>query len=501
MVNREQETCIKHEDYEIGALMGKSLRNRLFHSSTHFIELRAVVTLGVFGIMMKYFSEIESPPVEVPGRLKINNGHALALDNMTFEQLQNFLNELEEKSRIRGWKGNIFRVLEECGLREEQRTLQTVFDILSEMETYPKGNITDVYVSVAIQFMLSIGEMTGTGLASAAVMPLEIMQLLKQMTDIKDEHVCYGATGESVVLLPFLALGKENEVIISYNGRNYEAAIVMIQIMSWQGGKSKFVNFIQSCIPDNVPEIIGKCDRSFAFPPFYRQMLLDIPGNFDSNKLEACIAWWPEYQNSGQWIYARHIVSSLNEEGIGYVFMPLRILSRMGGIEEVRDRFIKENLLDAVIEFPGGTFMRSNVSVALLVLKKNRKVSDVQMINLAGKEGKKYITIDTRLHRIDFRGLNEIEKVIRNRTKVKGLSDIIACERIAQNACCFSPSAYVFDEMKVDVESFTDIAEEMEYLQSELIQISSNYDDAIEKFCKVKEQWKNSKQSRRGEIV
>lgn len=486
MGNREQETYVKHEDYEIGAQMGRTIRNRLFHSPIHSMGLHAMVTFVVFGIMMKYFSEVDSPSLEVPESLKFNNEHTLVLDHMNFEQLETFLNELE--SRVRGWNGGIYRELEECGLREAQGIMQIVFEVLFELKIYSKENAASIYVAAAVQFILSIGEATGTGLSSAAVIPLEIMQLLKQIADVKDEYVCYGATNESVVFLPFLASGKKSEVLISYNRRNYEAAIVMIQIMSWQGGVSKFISGLQPCIPDDFSEVIGKCDRSFAFSPLYRQMLSDMPKDFDLDKLKACIAWWPEYQNSGQWLYARHIVSSLKEEGIGYVFMPLGILSRMGGVEEIRERFIKENLLDAVVEFPGGTFMRSNASVALLILKKDRKTSDVQMINLAGKEGKKYITIDTRLHRIDFKRMNEIETVIRNRIEVKGLSDIISCEKIVKNACCFSPSAYVFDEMKVDVESFTDIVKEMNCLQSELIQISSNYDDAIEKFCKMKEQ-------------
>lgn len=493
MGDKEKKGYIQREDYEIGALIGKMLRNRLFHSSIYPKGLHELVTFGIFGIMMKYFSEIDCPPIEVPESLKFMVMKTLIPNRVPFGQLEDYLNDLEKTSRIVGWHGNIYRELEECGLKEEQDTLKIVFDTLSEARVYSSGDLGEIYVAAAVQFILSIGEQAGTGLSSVATIPLEVLQLLKLMADIKDEHVCYGATSESVVLLPFIAPNKDNKAMLGYVRENYAAAVVMLQIMVQRHGRNKFISFAQSCVPVNSADIIGKCDRAFAFPPLYRQLIQGISESFDSDKMRRCIAWWPDNRNSGQWLYARHIISSLNENGIGYVFMPLGMLSRMGGIEEIRRRIIEENILDTVIEFPGGTFIKTNATIALLVLKKGRKTNDVQMVNLAGREGRSYITVDTRHHSIAFKGLNEIEKIIRNRTKIEGLSHIITCEKIAKNAYCFSPGAYAADKMEIDAGNLTDLVQEMEHLQLELVQVNDNYNSAISRFYQLKEYWENGK--------
>lgn len=493
MTIREQEEYIPREDYEIGALIGRELRNRMVHMAAPTKGLYAMVTFGIFGIMMKCFSVIDNPPLEFPEILKYSVLNNWIGDRMPLEQLESYLYGLERVNRSIGWHGSIYRELEECGIRAEQETLRVVFDTLSGVEAYSRENCIDVYIAAAVQFILSIGEHAGTGLSSVAVMPIEVIQLLKQLTDVKDEYVCYGATNESVALLPFLAPEKDNTTIFSYDRSNYAAAIVMLQIMSRHNGTNKFMSFSHPYVPSDSSEIIGKCHRAFAFPPLYRQLLPNALESNDSGELRKCIAWWPEYPNTSQWLYARHIVASLNEQGIGYVFMPLGMLSRTGNEMEIRRRFIEQNLIDTVIEFPGGTFMKSNASVALVIFKKGRKTKDVYMVNLAGKEGKKYITIDTRFHSVNFKRLNEIEKMVRDCTIKEGLSNVVSGEEIADNAYSFSPSAYTIKKIEINVERLDELIQQMEILQSEYIKVSGNYDRAISRFQELKTFWDNDR--------
>lgn len=488
-----KEEYIPREDYEIGALIGRELRNRMVHMAAPAKGLYAMVTFGIFGIMMKCFIVIDEPPLEIPEILRLAVINKWIGDEMPLAQLESFLQELEKENRSIGWHGSIYRELKECGIREEQEILRVVFDALSGMEVGSGERCVNVYIAAAIQFILSIGQYTGTGLSSVAVMPIEVMQLVNRLANVKDEHICYGATNDSVVLLPFLAPEKDNTAIFSYDRSNYAAAIVMIQIMSRHNGTNKFMSFSHPFVPGDSSEIIGKCHRAFAFSPLHRQLLPDVSEFIFSDKLHECIAWWPEYPNSNQWLYARHIVASLNEQGIGYVFMPLGMLSRTGNEMEIRRRLIESNLIDSVIEFPGGTFMKSNASVALMIFKRGREAKDVYMMNLAGKEGKKYITVDTRFHSVNFKGIDEIVRMIRDCTIVEGLSNIVTGEEIAENAYSFSPSAYTIKKIEINVERLDGLIQQMEKLQSEYVKVSDNYDSAISRFREMKKSWDNDR--------
>ena len=488
-----REEYIPREDYEIGALIGRELRNRMVHMAAPAKGLYAMVTFGIFGIMMKCFSVIDEPPLEVPEILRLVVINKWIGDEMPLAQLESFLHELEKENRSIGWHGSIYRELIECGIREEREILRVVFDALSGMEVGSGERCVNVYIATAIQFILSIGQYTGTGLSSVAVMPIEVMQLVNRLANVKDEHICYGATNDSVVLLPFLAPEKNNTTIFSYDRSNYAAAIVMLQIMSQHNGTNKFMSFSHPFVPDDSSEIIGKCHRAFAFSPLHRQLLPDVSEFIFSDKLHECIAWWPEYPNSNQWLYARHIVASLNEQGIGYVFMPLGMLSRTGNEMEIRRRLIESNLIDTVIEFPGGTFMKSNTSVALVIFKKGRETKDVYMINLAGKEGKRYITIDTRFRSVSFKGISEIVRMVHDCTIIEGLSNVVTGEEITENAYSFSPSAYTIKKTEINVERLDGLMQEMEILQSEYVKVSDNYDSAISRFQEMTKSWDNDR--------
>lgn len=493
MVYKEREEYIPHEDYETGALIGKELRNRIVHMAAPAKGLYAMVTFGIFGIMMKCFSVMDHPPLEVPKGLQVAVLNNWIGDEMLFRQLAFYLHELERGSGSIGWHGSIYRELEECRIYDEEELLRVIFDTLSHVKVYSSENCIDVYIAAAVQFILSIGEYGGTGLSSIAVMPIEVMQLLKQLADIKDGYICYGATNESVVLLPYVVPKRNNAAIFSYDKSNYTTAFVMLQIMSRYNGTNKLMIFSHPYVPADSSEIIGKCHRAFAFPSLYRQLIPNAFESIASDELRKCIAWWPEYPNSNQWLYARHITASLNEQGIGYVFMPLGMLSRTGNEMEIRRRFIEEDLIDTVIEFPGGTFMKSNASVALVILKRGRETKTVYMINLAGKKGKNYITVDTRFHSVNFTGLNKIEKMIRDCTIIEGLSNVVTGEEIAENAYSLSPSAYTIPKIEINVERLDGLIQQMEVLQSEYVKISDKYDSAISGFQEMKKSWDNDR--------
>ncbi len=493
MAHETKSEYMEWKAYEVGIDMGKMLYNSLIYIQAPDKDLRTIVTFGILSLMIKCFSEMDNPPIEIPDILQFKVLCHLIQNEMPLGQLRDYLEALGSICYYPEWGERIYRELVECGIEKDRTILQSVFDVLAGMPVSTGKAVSSIYVTAAVQFILSVGEMPGTGLSGVALIPIEVLMLLKKMTDIKAGDICYGATCDSVVLLPFISPGQKCTNIFNYNRQNYVAAIEMIQVMSQADRRNIFPRFEQPCVPCDSSVIRGRCDHAFAFTPLYRQMLPTTERLLWLDDKNECIAWWPEYRQANQWIYARHIAASLSKNGRGYIFMPLGTMSRGGNEAEIRQLFIEENLIDMVIEFPGGTFGRTNTSIALLVLRKGRQRDDVYMVNLSGKEGKKHVAVNTRSHVVDFKDMEEISAAIRDRKPIDGLADLISCKEIVQNACSFSPSAYVFEKKQIVAEKIDDLILEKKALDEEYKRLNEYYQSSIARYQQMSRNWRDDR--------
>lgn len=484
---------IRWKEYEAGLSIGEQLYYELSHMQMPGRDLHAVVTLGIFGLMIKCYSEMKNPRIEATDIVSYETLRYFSQNETLFKQIESYLATLGLACYPGEWE-YIRKELIECGVEKDEAMLLRALEILAGIQTYSAEHSNFLYVVAAIQVILSAGRMSGTGLSNLASIPIEVMLLLNSMINIKPGDVCYGATDDCGALLALLSVGKKCTDIFSCNKQNDRAAFAMIQMMSNVEGKSIFEQFEQPCAPCDPSEIREKCDYAVAFTPFYRQLFPKPDKLLRLYDKSECIAWWPEHWQANQWIYARHIAAALNENGRGYIFMPLGTMSRGGNEIEVRKLFIKDNLVDMVVEFPGGTFGQSNASAALLVIQKNRKNGGVYMVNLSGKAGKRYITVNTRFHTVDFKGLAELSQIIENRTIAEGLTGVVDYDEIAHNAYSFSPSAYVFEKKQIVVEKVENLVLEMRELDFRYQQLNEEYKSAVSRYRQMSENWQNHRE-------
>lgn len=96
--------------------------------------------------------------------------------------------------------------------------------------------------------------------------------------------------------------------------------------------------------------------------------------------------------HSPEALYIQLIKFSLNKNGIGLFVVSDGFLSRHGYDKEVREYFIKQNLIEAVISLPNNLYTGTTLSTSLIVVRRNRHPSaKVHFINLS----KDFITPDT----------------------------------------------------------------------------------------------------------
>ncbi len=532
---RAQKAYTGREEYEIGRRIADDIRNCMSSSrrSAPFMWDN-VITAGVFVIMMKFFSAAEGRGeivlqdialsdvlneftddaiIRSNGRFRKSDvldgfmDDAIIRSNGRFRKpdvldgfldgkipygaLKNILEKLDDGSRIIGIpRGSLLVDLEDSGIFEDKELLHRVSGVLGSINAWPQCDLCEVYLAAAIELVLKYGSFVGSGMSSAAPIPMPIIKILRELSDGKGEMQWYGATSDSILLLPYCTARRAGVTYACFEKERLSSAVIMILLMASGRQRMEVQTASLPCIPRNYTEIIGKCDRAFAFVPAYQILFPERDRYTDYDKVKQCIAWWPEYPALDQWIYVRHIVQMLNEQGIGYVIMPLGLLSRTGGMEKIRARILEEKLLDAVIEFPGGTFAWTNTPFALLIFRKGRtEAQPVYMLNLAGKEGKKLIQVDMRQQEVRLPSSNGIVNLVRERECAEGLSCLVEPDQIERNGYCFGPRAYVKEEYILSLKDTRELTAEKMELERELIGADSDYRYAMEAYERLRKRW------------
>ncbi|MBU4457931.1 MAG: type I restriction-modification system subunit M [Candidatus Omnitrophica bacterium] len=86
-------------------------------------------------------------------------------------------------------------------------------------------------------------------------------------------------------------------------------------------------------------------------------------------------------KSKGDYAFVTHMVETMNESGRVAVIVPHGVLFRGSSEGVIRQKFVEEDLLDAVIGLPPNLFYGVSIPVAVLVFKKVRKTKDLLFID------------------------------------------------------------------------------------------------------------------------
>lgn len=81
--------------------------------------------------------------------------------------------------------------------------------------------------------------------------------------------------------------------------------------------------------------------------------------------------------SKADWAFMLHILHHLSEEGVAVCLEFPGILYRGQREATIRQWFIENNYIDRIVNIPGNTFEDTSISTCIVVLKKNRKTTDV----------------------------------------------------------------------------------------------------------------------------
>jgi type I restriction enzyme M protein len=113
---------------------------------------------------------------------------------------------------------------------------------------------------------------------------------------------------------------------------------------------------------------LERFDRVITNPPFSQ--------NYSRNNMEYSErlrwGWPPTSGKKGDLMFAQHMLATCKDRGMVCTVMPHGVLFRGGAEKEIRNKFLKEDLLEAVISLPQNLFYGAGIPACLLVMRPNR---------------------------------------------------------------------------------------------------------------------------------
>ncbi|MFH1974905.1 MAG: type I restriction-modification system subunit M [Pseudomonadota bacterium] len=112
---------------------------------------------------------------------------------------------------------------------------------------------------------------------------------------------------------------------------------------------------------------IRKFDRVLANPPFsqnYSRASLKFPNRFRE--------WCPETGKKADLMFVQHMLASLKSNGHMATIMPHGVLFRGGKEKLIREIFINDDVIEAIISLPPGLFYGTGIPACVIVANKNK---------------------------------------------------------------------------------------------------------------------------------
>ena len=171
-------------------------------------------------------------------------------------------------------------------------------------------------------------------------------------------------------------------------------------------------------------------------------------------------------QSKGDYAFITHMVETMTEDDDGRVavIVPHGVLFRGSSEGKIRQKFIEENLLDAVVGLPASLFYGVGIPAAILIFKKKRKTTDILFID-ASREFEK----GTPQNKLRSEDIKKIAKTYENYKTVDRYAYRAAFEEIKGNEFNLNIPRYVDTFVEAEEIDLKKTEKEIESLEDELI--------------------------------
>lgn len=227
-----------------------------------------------------------------------------------------------------------------------------------------------------------------------------------------------------------------------------------------------------------------KFDFVLANPPFNmkkwsRERLIEDPR----------FKWGVPPAGNANYAWLSHMVSKLNANGKAAIVLANGSLSSSQKEEKlIREAFVNENKVDAIIELPDKLFYTTGIPACIWIFNNNKQNENILMVSAANLEGN---MISKKLRELRTEDINKIDELYTNHLsgeniEVKGLAKTITKDDLIENDFSFVPGRYItINETKIDKTlvktEIKKIANELNQLLNEFNELAPQVNEAIKK--------------------
>lgn len=163
-------------------------------------------------------------------------------------------------------------------------------------------------------------------------------------------------------------------------------------------------------------------------------------------------------KTKGDFAFISHMIETLDlKKGRMAVVVPHGVLFRGGAEKVIREKLIRENLLDAVIGLPANLFYGTGIPAAILVFKKEKKNKDVLFIDASQN-----FEDNKNQNRLRDEDINAILGAYSGRKKIEKYSNLVTIKEIEEN------------EFNLNIPRYVDTYEEEEEVDIKVVQNEIN---------------------------
>lgn len=391
------------------------------------------------------------------------------------------LDSIEDANRIR--LAGVFRNIDfnsEASLgktRDRNRRLKMLFEDFNKpwLDMRPSCVSEDVigntYIYLIERFAFGAGKKGGEFYTPHKVSEL-VARLCKPEAGAR---ICDPACGSGGLLIEAArAVGCRNYSLYGMEENGSTSALCRMNMFlhGVDSARIEWCNTLTSPMLVENDRLI-KFDNIVANPPFS----LDRWGA-DEAKTDIYNRFWRGIppKSRGDYAFISHMVeSAVEKEGRITVVVPHGVLFRGEAEGRIREKLIRENLLDAVIGLPVKLFPTTSIAVAILIFDRSREkgganenLKDILFIDASvdyqrGK--KKNALLDEHIEKI----LNTYEK----RKEVLKYAHLASFEELEENDFNLNIPRYVDtfeEEAEIDIEA---VQQEIDILENELSEVRS----------------------------
>ena len=146
----------------------------------------------------------------------------------------------------------------------------------------------------------------------------------------------------------------------------------------------------------------------------------------------------PEVQKvaAGDWIFIINVMNHLNKNGKAVISVSNGVTWNGGNNTIIREKFIKQGFVEAVIALPQNLYLNTGIACSLLVLSRNNK--NIRMIDAT-----EMVSVGRRQNILSDENISEIVELLNTDDKN---SRLVSIEEVAENEYVLNPSRYLQQE-------------------------------------------------------